>query len=278
MAFSLAPRSRRDVWLHAGSILVLLIVLVLGFFYIYLPYTTHHGQTVTVPQLTGMNAAELESFLDARNLEYLVDDSTYNPDKPSLTVLSQYPAAGQVVKTGRKIFVTLNSLQPPLVKMPSLLNRSVTNAEGELESYGLRKGNITYVPDIQHNAVLKQLYLGKEIKDGALIPKGSKIDLEVGDGLGNQEFEAPNLVGTSYEEAGFTLSGVDLRLGTIIYQTQATETAGTVVRQQPTAGAKIRVGEQVDLWIAGPGPGQGQGSESGAENTEADGDVLPDTE
>jgi beta-lactam-binding protein with PASTA domain len=230
---------------------------VLFFFYVYLPLTTHHGQMVTVPNLVGIPQAELDKYLESRDLEYLVEDSTFNPDKPALTVLSQYPAAGQKVKVGRKIFVTLNSRQPPLVRMPNLVNRSVTNAEGELESYGLKKGEITYVPDLQFNAVLKQLYQGHEIKEGAMLPKGSRINLLVGNGLGNQEFEAPNLVGSAYDEAGFTLSGMDLKVGTVIYETTPGRPDGTVLRQRPEAGAKIRVGEQIDIWVSGPDPAAG---------------------
>lgn len=254
MAFSLVPRSRRDVWLHLGIILCLMASVVLLFFYVYLPWTTNHGQVVTVPSLVGMQQAELEAYLDARDLEYLVEDSTFNPDKPALSVLSQYPAPGQKVKVGRKIFVTLNSRQPPLVKMPNLVNRSVTNAEGELESYGLKKGEIQYVPDLQFNAVLKQLYQGREIKEGTQVPKGSRIDLVVGNGLGNQDFDVPNLVGSNYDEAGFTLSGMDLKVGTTIYEQGSGKPDGTIIRQRPEAGAKIRVGDQVDLWVAGPDP------------------------
>ena len=265
MAFSLTPRSRRDVWLHLGILLCLVGSGVLFFFYIYLPITTHHGEIVTVPNLVGMPITELEKYLDSRDLEYLVEDSTFNPDKPALTVLIQYPTTGQKVKVGRKIFITLNSRQPPLVKMPNLINRSVTNAEGELESYGLKKGEIKYVPDLQFNAVLKQTFKGAEIKEGTFLPKGSRIDLEVGNGLGNQEFDAPNLVGAQYDEAGFTLSGMDLKVGIVIYEKADGKQDGTVLRQRPEVGSKIRVGQQIDLWVAGPDPAKQPADEPDSE-------------
>jgi len=276
MAFSLTPRSRRDVWLHLGILAGVVGSAVLFFFYIYLPLTTHHGQIVTVPNLVGMPQAQLEAYLSSRDLEYLVEDSTFNPDKPALSVLSQYPVAGNKVKVGRKIFITLNSRQPPLVRMPNLVNRSVTNAEGELESFGLKKGDIQYVPDLQFNAVLKQLYKGKEIAEGTMVPKGSRINLQVGNGLGNQEFDAPNLVGTAYEEAGFTLSGIDLKVGSVIYETTPGKADGTVLRQKPDAGSKIRVGEQVDLWVAGPDPAAAAVDQDA--NPDADADPEPSVE
>ena len=77
--------------------------MVFGFFYVYLPITTNHGETIVVPKVTGMNQADLEDYLDERNLDYLVDDSTYNASIKPGTVMQQEPRAGEQVKEGRKI-------------------------------------------------------------------------------------------------------------------------------------------------------------------------------
>ena len=68
------------------------------------------------------------------------------------------------------------------------------------------------------NAVLKMYSNGDSISSGQLIDKGSKIDLEVGNGFGNQVFESPNLIGMDLDEAKFTIIGSGLKLGRIIYQ------------------------------------------------------------
>lgn len=261
MNFSLRPRTRRDVVLHFFIILTLMALLVLGFFYLYLPWTTNHDQTVRVPNLAGMKLSEVENFLDERNLDYLVDDSTFDADKPPLTVYYQFPSPDDVVKQGRKIFISVYAVRPPMVKMPSLIGRSLTNAQGELESYGLKLGKIKYVPDLQQNAVLKQFLDGKEIKEGSQIAKGSSVDVEVGDGLGSQEFDVPNLKGQTYDEATFTLSGMGLQMGTIIYQPASGAEEGSVYKQKPEPGHKIRVGEMIDIWISGTDPKQSQSPE-----------------
>ena len=49
-----------------------------------------------------------------------------------------------------------------------------------IESYGLKVGNIKEVNADCKGCVLKQLFNGKEIASNTLIKKGSKIDLEVG--------------------------------------------------------------------------------------------------
>jgi beta-lactam-binding protein with PASTA domain len=138
--------------------------------------------------------------------------------------------------------------------MPNLLNRSLINAQGELESYGLLLGKIEYVPDLQQNAVLKQRVNGRDVAEGAEVPKGSRIDLVVGDGLGNQEFEVPNLIGKPQEEASLLLSGSGLQVGSVIFEEHADTTQGLVIKQKPAAGTKIRVGDVVDIWVIGTDP------------------------
>ena len=75
--------------------------------------------------------------------------------------------------------------------MPKIINGSVKNAQLILRSYDLKLGDITYVPDMARNAVLKIFINGDSISENDLILKGSVIDMEVGNGLGNQVFEAP---------------------------------------------------------------------------------------
>ena len=247
------PETWFDVLKHLLLIALVGVLLVLGFFYVYLPITTHHGETIVVPKVTGMSKANLESFLDERNLAYFIDDSTYAAGLRPGTVLTQEPAPGEKVKQGRKIYVSVAMSRPPVIKMPRLTDGSVKNAQLVLKSYDLEIGQIKLVPNIAQNQVLKQLANGKEIAPGAPIAKGTKVDLEVGDGLGNQEFEVPNLVNMPEDEARTLLAGQHLEVGEVFKQpAEQGQTPGTVVRQRPVSapGATIRMGQLVDLWVA----------------------------
>lgn len=250
MKFSLKAQTRSDVIAHLVLIIGLAALLLLGFFYLYLPLTTNHGQTITVPDLNGMRVTEIEDFLAQSDLDYFIEDSSYTPGAKPLTVFSQYPQAGAKVKNGRKIYLSIYASTPPMVKMPNLLGRSLMNAQSELESYGLLLGEVEYVPDLQQNAVLKQLYRRQTIAEGGRVPKGSRIDLVVGDGLGTQEFDVPDLKGKPLDEAEVELSGNGLQVGAIVYDEASTEAPGTILRQKPEAGNKIRTGDVVDVWVA----------------------------
>ena len=196
---------------------------------------------------------ELDEYLGQRDLRFEVEaDSGYSTEVPALAVLKQYPIAGSKVKSNRKLFVNLNKTTPRRVSMPDLIDGSVKSAQMVLESYGLELGNIQYKPDLAQNAVLEQHFEGNVIEPGDSIYQGSRVDLIVGDGLGNQLLEVPELFGMDYEDAEFTVIGSGLRLGTVLTAEPVdTLAVGAVIRQIPAAGTSIRIGQDIDLWVIG---------------------------
>lgn len=232
-------------------VLVTLLVLTFVFLKVFLPSYTNHGQTVSVPDLEGFEFDRLENYLRERDLQVEVSlDSGYNADLPALTVLKQNPRAGSKVKQGRKVYVTLNSKNAPMIKMPNLVNAPFKNAQEILNNMGLIRGDIIYIPDITFNVVLEQRYRGRQIPEGFEIPKGSQIDLVVGDGLGNQILDVPNLIGMDEIDAEFLILGSGLRLGRINYVETDTIPAGIIIRQIPPPGAEVKTGEPIDVWIS----------------------------
>jgi beta-lactam-binding protein with PASTA domain len=249
-------------WFRQGTLLSVLlnffaavfILLLLGaiYFYLYLPTTTNHGETITVPDLLGMKHEELETFLREHDLRLEVNDSSYSEEQAPLTVLRQFPHAGTQVKENRKVFVTLNRVTPPTVPMPNLVDGSRMNAELVLKSNELRTGRIILEPSPMLNLVREMRYKGKIIEPGTRIPKGSYIDLIVGDGNGPADFTIGTLVGDSYERALFKLSGWSLHLGDI-HIPEDVDTTGQenfVFKQYPLPGDSVRVGDPVELWLA----------------------------
>lgn len=267
----LKQMSWKGLLMHLVMLSIIVFVLIFLFFYMYLPGTTNHGETITVPNLTGMQLEDMDDFLGKRNFRYEVSDSGYSEQYPPLTILKHYPLPGSRVKENRKIYLTIKATMPASVKMPGLIDGSLKNAEIVLKSYGLKLGSIQYKPDLASNAILEQLIDDKPVKEGSMVPLGSEIDLIVGDGLGNRVFEAPNFIGLELEEANFAIIGSGLNSGSVMVKvldtldiieildyvremdmeidTASVVKSGHVYRQHPLAGEEIRLGEQVDLWI-----------------------------
>ncbi|MCS6968865.1 MAG: PASTA domain-containing protein [Cytophagales bacterium] len=247
--------------LNIGLSFLIGMMVLLGFFYIYLPIATHHGESITVPDLEGMTLQQAADFLKERELRYIVTDSSYNPKLPPLTIIAQDPPKNSKVKVNRRIHLVINATQPPMEQLPNIIDNSLKQADQILESYGFKIGEVRYVPDIAANAVLRVFYNGKlitkeQIERGFLLPKGSKIDLEVGDGLGNTTFDLPNLVGKPFAEVQFLLRGMGLDIGNVIYEAANGRELGIVIRQKPAyePGKKVKTGEIIDLWVTGVEP------------------------
>lgn len=266
-------KNPKELIIQVLALILAGVLLVLFFFYIYLPSTTNHGETITVPNLVGVHYDDLDEFLTDRNLRYTVtEDSAYSDDLPTLTVLQQNPKPNSRVKENRNVYVTLNRVSPPTTRMPCLIDGSIKNAQAVLKSYGLKLGEIKYKPALGVNSVLEQWYNGEQydceqLKEGLLIPKGSKINLVAADGFGRQSLPVPNLIGKSLDEAEIILIGSGLQMGSVIFQereivldTLSSDSVavmvhrhevGEIVKQKPGTDRSIRIGQRVDLWVAG---------------------------
>jgi len=237
-----------DVIKHLGIAVAVGIVITLTFFYIYLPVVTNHGESITVPDLQGVSIEELQEFIVERDLRYEVVDSVYSSELPPLTVTRQFPKPGSKVKQKRKLFISLNSVNPPTTLMPDLLDKTLKNAELILKSYELIPGEILYKPDPFRN-ILEQHYNGEIIEPNTPLPKGSVIDLVRGDGYGIRLFEMPDLRGLPLSEANVLIRGNNLQPGLVFNDDSLNVEFPVVLKQSPRQGLTVRVGRAIDLWL-----------------------------
>jgi len=143
---------------------------------------TRHNETVTVPNLIGMMPDQLESAGLTSDFKILVIDSVFDQEKAGGSIVFQEPPANSVVKKDRTIYLTLVANTKEKVRMPELTDLTLRQAGSVLETYGLKLGNTEYVSNMARNAVVGQFYKRKPIKEGEWILKGSRIDLQIGDG------------------------------------------------------------------------------------------------
>lgn len=248
-------------------VLMIVSVFVLSamFFYVYLPSSTKHGQTVTVPDVDSLSIEDATKRLVSAGLRFEVFDSSavnYNPDLPYLTVLSHTPLSGEKVKDNRKIYLSVNPSKPASIELPDLIDGSLKNAVVRIKNLGLKIGSVDRKSDKFVNNVLGVRYKGSNIskaqlKRGFKVLKGTEIDLIVGDGMGNPNIDVPNLIGMKEGDAEFTLYGLGLGKGRVQY-IQYDTIPGVVVRQSPTSKVneetrrhpKIRLGRTIDIWVS----------------------------
>jgi beta-lactam-binding protein with PASTA domain len=230
--------------------LIIIVILIVIFFFSYLPRATNKGETITVPNIEGMQINQLESFLGSKDLRFEVNDSSYSSEQPPLAVLKQYPHAGAKVKEGRKIFISINRINPPTVPVPNLVDGSVVNARAVLQSNELKLGRIVEVAG-PFNVVKEMKYKGAHIEPNVRVPKGSVVDLVVESGHGGDD-KVPVMVGQEYEDAKFYILGLNLNVDVELVEDTVGYTP-VVLKQKPEAGQKFKVGDIVTIWIGKAG-------------------------
>ena len=169
--------------------LIFIIVLLFGL-YIYLNLTTNHNNYIKVPDLKGISFVNAVRILNEKNLSFIVIDSAlYNPNYPKFSIVDQLPNSSIEVKKNRKIYLTLNPSNYGKVSIPNIIQITQRSANSALLASGLEIGEVTYENNIGKDMVLQIFFNGTEIKIGDMVPKKSKIDLILGNGLIDEKFE-----------------------------------------------------------------------------------------
>lgn len=168
------------IWLLNIGLGLLTLAVLFGLGFLFLGVYTRHNQFIEVPNLKGIDIHEAEMKIKEAGLRFEVADSVYSEEIKKGAITEQDPRPGDKVKPNRIIYVVLNGLDKPRVKMPMLVDQSLTLAKAILKSNGLLLGNVIFKPDeIGNNLVLSQSIGGHEVPAGKMIVKGTKIDLVV---------------------------------------------------------------------------------------------------
>jgi len=230
-----------------GSLFVVILIIFFS-----LGLYTRHGSGIPVPQLKGMSVEKAMSLLQEQGFDYKIDSVYVLDEKPGAVVV-QDPDPGTFVKENRTIYLTVVTRLAPLVALPDLEPYTYREAEATIANYGLKVGDTTYRSDIA-NHVLEVRFGGQVIKPGTRLPKGSKIDLVLGNGQGPSEVEIPDLTNQELNEAKFAIKGAGLTVGTITFQGAITDsTTVVVVGQMPMKSdstSKVSIGTRIDLTVS----------------------------
>ncbi len=167
----------------------------------WITYKTNHGEEIAVPDLRKLTEEQVEEKLSNIDLDYkLLDTIDYEKDFPKFSVVTQDPKPGVKVKSGRKIYIKINSGGFTSVRVPDLIEKTYRQAVPTLMAVGLVEGKKTYKPYLGKDMVLEMWINGKKVKAGDKVSKSSVVDLVLGDGkIGFEESNDLNPVPTESE-------------------------------------------------------------------------------
>lgn len=222
---------------------------------IFLKIITRHNSELEVPDFSGLSLEEAQKVANKSNLRLDITDSVFFPKMGRGVIFRQNPHSGSMVKKNRRILLTINSVEPKQVGMPSVIGYSLRQAKAELVAKQLGVGRLIYVSDMATNNVLSQMYNGRYIPSGSMVESGSDIDLELGNSGGESTF-IPNVTGLSFITAKDILIDNSLNIGKLSYdesvKTYSDTISSFVVKQspKPTNYNSYSLGASVDLFLS----------------------------
>lgn len=169
---------------------------------------TRHGEAVVVPDVKGMTSNEAEMLFRNHGLMCVVSDSSYVKNKPAGIILELNPSAGQKVKEGRTVYLTINTLDIPLRPVPDVAdNSSVRQAQAKILATGFKLNENQIVPG-EKDWVYGVKYQGRQLMTGDKVPMGATLTLMVGDGSSLSDMNEDSTGVDAVEEPTATESSV----------------------------------------------------------------------
>ena len=181
-------KKNRAFWLNLIAMPIVVLAIIFGVLH-WLDDYTHHGQSIIVPNVKGLPFKQAEAEFNKKNLKAVVIDSNFVKGMPAGAVLEQKPSSGAKVKTGRTVYLTINTAEMPRVAIPDIIdNSSYRQAEARLRALGFK----LTAPEIisgEKDWVYAVKYMEKELTNGEKIPRESVLTLIIG----NDEIKADSL-------------------------------------------------------------------------------------
>ena len=172
-------KNNRFFWLNITAMIIVLIGGIWGTL-TWLDVYTHHGQSHIVPDVKSQHIAQAQTLLESKQMKAVVIDSNFVKGLPAGVVLDQTPAGGARVKENRTIYLTINTLEVPKIKLPDLIdNSSVRQAAAKLKAMGFKLTEPELVPGEQ-DWVYGIKYRGRELQSGESIPHEALLTLCIG--------------------------------------------------------------------------------------------------
>ena len=187
------------LWGNLIAMVVVAVLLVLGVLK-GLNLYTHHGEAVKVPDVKGLGVDEAEALMQRAGLVAVVSDSNYVKTMPAGSVLDMVPVAGQNVKLGRTVYLTINTFSIPLKEVPDVAdNSSLRQAEASLRAEEFKLDSVELVSG-ELDWVYGVKYQGRLLRQGEKVPIGALLQLMVGCG-GELPSDSDSIATMPHQEA-----------------------------------------------------------------------------
>jgi len=207
---------------------------------------TLKGETVTVPDLTGIDLTEAKSELERKSLSLVQEGFQLHPSLERGKIISQTPSPDARIKPNAGIRVMVSAGKETTV-VPDLTAKNHQNIGPLLDEAGVRKGKISYVytPKLSAGKILAQYPLAQ-----TTVPRDDMINLLVSQGDREDKFLMPDLIGkrasrvmSRLRELGFSVRDVSTKYYPGLE-------SGVIIKQFPPQGFRIQKRDRITLEVS----------------------------
>ena len=220
-------------WVSYGAVM-LVVFTVSG----YLAFSGFVRSGVTaVPDIQGLAKEEASALLQDQGLELLIrEEPRYDEKVPGGHVLLQDPKGGSLVKRGSPVEI-VTSMGQELLEVPDLDGQALQAAQVTLSASGLTLGQTfgVYSSEGQPGTVVSQ-----SPASGSQVGRASAVDLFLSLEGRNETFLMPDLVYRRFSDVKPYFEQYGFRLGSVKFEYYEGIAPGTVLRQHPLPGHRLR--------------------------------------
>ncbi|MBQ6069312.1 MAG: PASTA domain-containing protein [Bacteroidales bacterium] len=241
--FEKHPLIKHLLYMLAVSVLIVFLC------FMFIKLVARQGKEYELPDFRGVSLAELQHD-NPLGLKYVVIDSVYDAEKEGGIVIQQDPKPGTMVKTHRKVYVTVTTFAPADVVLPELSNMTVRSAVSALEAAGLRCGKLRFVDSPYRNVILECSSKGKMVYAGEKMNQNDVVDLTVGMGETPTGTRVPFVIGQLPAKARRGILSASLNVGQEHFEGVTDRSTAVCYRLSPdyTGVTRYPLGTYVDMW------------------------------
>jgi serine/threonine-protein kinase len=215
----------------------------LGFFHFGMLAFVRSGAETKVPDLVGLDVTIARSALDHSGFTSVVEREIFSPDFGEGRVVEHRPTAGEVLRKGRKVWLTV-SLGVRKTETPNIVGQSYRQAGIALDRGGLTVGSVSR---LHHASVPRGQVVSQDPPFGAQCAEGTRVDLLVSLGPPPDAWVLPDLTGRPAREVESLLQRHGIRVGEKTVLIDRAVLPSTVLEHEPPAGSRVESGSEVDL-------------------------------
>ncbi len=224
------------------SIVSLGLVLVVNYFV--LPAYVDQGQERILLTVSGLSWDEASSLLRREGFVPIRGETQARPDMPPFTVLDQQPKAGQKVKLGRRVYLTVSTAEKNF-PIPDLIGKTLRGAQLLINENNLVLDTVLY----EYSSRPKDVVIQQQPERGSRVSRNTGVQLRVSLGI-SPFYTVPDVVFSSEQSAIAAIQDAGLEVGNIIYEFSDDFTPYTVMSQSIDPGVEVREKKKINLVVS----------------------------